>query len=122
MRIRIGFSADPDDAFMFWGLASGTVDARGFEFEPAIEDIQTLNEWALEARLEVTAMSLAAYPLVQDRYLLLPHGGSIGTGYGPVVVTREPWTLEDLKSAEIVVPGRLTTALLVLRLALGTGL
>src|SRR3977135_3619132 len=55
MLIRVGFSADPDDAFMFWGLASGTVDPRGFEFEPVIEDIQTLNEWSLEGRLEVTA-------------------------------------------------------------------
>ena len=72
MLIRVGFSADPDDAFMFWGLASGTVDPRGFEFEPVIEDIQTLNEWSLEGRLEVTAMSLATYPLVQDRYRAAP--------------------------------------------------
>ena len=71
MLIRVGFSADPDDAFMFWGLASGTVDPRGYEFEPVIEDIQTLNEWALEGRLEVTAMSLATYPLVHERYALL---------------------------------------------------
>ena len=70
MLIRVGFSADPDDAFMFWGLASGTVDARGYEFEPVIDDIQSLNELALEGRLEVTAMSAATYPLVQDRYLL----------------------------------------------------
>ena len=86
MLIRVGFSADPDDAFMFWGLASGTVDPQGFVFEPVIEDIQTLNEWSLEGRLEVTATSLATYPLVQERYLLLPHGGSMGSGYGPIVV------------------------------------
>src|SRR6266568_7747031 len=119
MLVRIGFSADPDDAFMFWGLASGTVDARGFEFEPAIEDIQTLNEWALEGRLEVTALSLATYPLVQDRYALLPHGASIGSGYGPIVVAREPLSPADLRDVEIVVPGRLTTAFLVLGMALG---
>ena len=83
MVIRVGFSADPDDAFMFWGLASGTVDARGYEFEPVIQDIQTLNEWALDGRLEVTAMSLATYPHVRDRYVLLPPGASIGSGYGP---------------------------------------
>jgi len=119
MLVRIGFSADPDDAFMFWGLASGTVDARGFEFEPAIEDIQTLNEWALEGRLEVTAMSLATYPLVQDTYILLPHGASLGSGYGPIVVARERLSLEQLRETEIVVPGKLTTAFLVLKMALG---
>src|SRR5919206_1486049 len=119
MLIRVGFSADPDDAFMFWGLASGTVDVRGYEFEPVIEDIQTLNEWALDGRLEVTAMSLATYPLVHDRYALLPHGASIGAGYGPIVVARERLSLEHLARAEIAVPGRLTTAFLVLRMALG---
>src|SRR5947208_2284148 len=116
MLIRVGFSADPDDAFMFWGLASGAVSARGHEFEPAIEDIQTLNEWALEGRLEVTAMSLATLPHVADRYVLLPHGASMGTGYGPIVVARDEVDLHDV---EIVIPGRLTTAYLVLRLALG---
>jgi 5,8-dihydroxy-2-naphthoate synthase len=119
MLVRVGFSADPDDAFMFWGLASGTVDTRGFEFEPVTEDIQTLNEWALEGRLEVTAISLATYPLVQDRYALLPHGASMGAGYGPVVVAREKLSLDELRGEEIVVPGKLTTAFLVLKLALG---
>ena len=119
MLIRVGFSADPDDAFMFWGLASGAVDTRGFEFEPVTEDIQTLNEWALEGRLEVTAISIATYPLVQDRYMLLPHGASLGSGYGPVVVAREPMTLDQLREEEIVIPGSLTTAYLVLRMALG---
>jgi 1,4-dihydroxy-6-naphthoate synthase len=119
VRIRVGHSNDPDDAFMVWGLASGHVDARGFEFEWVPADIQTLNEWALDGRLEVTALSLATYPLVQDRYALLPHGASIGSGYGPVVVAREPLSLEELARTEIVVPGRLTTAFLVLRMALG---
>ena len=119
MLIRVGFSADPDDAFMFWGLASGTVDTRGFEFEPVIEDIQTLNEWSLEGRLEVTATSLATYPLVQDRYLLLPHGGSMGSGYGPIVVAREQLSLDELRATEILVPGKLTTAFLVLKMVLG---
>ena len=119
MLVRVGFSADPDDAFMFWGLASGTVDTRGFEFEPVTEDIQTLNEWALEGRLEVTAISLATYPLVQDHYALLPHGASMGAGYGPVVVAAEKLSLDQLREQEIVVPGKLTTAFLVLELALG---
>src|SRR5580765_3911173 len=121
MLVRVGFSADPDDAFMFWGLASGTVDPQGFEFEPVIEDIQTLNEWALEGRLEVTAMSLATYPHVRDRYVLLPHGASIGSGYGPIVVARERLSLDELRETEIVIPGELTTAFLVLKMALGAG-
>jgi 1,4-dihydroxy-6-naphthoate synthase len=121
MRVRIGHSADPDDAFMVWGLAAGRVDVRGFEFELVPEDIQVLNEWALEARLEVTALSLATYPLVQERYALLPHGASIGSGYGPIVVARQRLSLDDLRSAEIVVPGRLTTAFLVLGMVLGGG-
>ena len=122
MLVRVGFSADPDDAFMFWGLASGTVDPLGFEFEPVTEDIQTLNEWALEGRLEVTAISLATYPLVQDTYVLLPHGASMGAGYGPVVVARERLSLDQLRETEIVIPGALTTAYLVLKMALGADL
>jgi 1,4-dihydroxy-6-naphthoate synthase len=119
MRIRLGHSADPDDAFMVWALASGRIDRRGFEFELLSEDIQVLNEWALDGRLEVTALSLAAYPLVQHAYVLLPHGASIGSGYGPVVVAREPLSRAELREVEIAVPGRLTTAFLVLGMALG---
>ena len=119
MLIRVGFSADPDDAFMYWGVASGTVDVRGHDFEPVIEDIQTLNRWALDGKLEVTAMSLATFPRVSDRYVLLPHGASMGSGYGPVVVAREPLSLDALRQTEIAVPGELTTAYMVLRLVLG---
>jgi 1,4-dihydroxy-6-naphthoate synthase len=104
---------------MFWGLAAGSVDPRGFEFEHVLRDIQTLNEWALEGRLEVTAISLHAYPFVQERYVILPHGASMGSGYGPVVVAREPLTRSQLGEVEIAVPGRMTTAILVLRLYLG---
>jgi 1,4-dihydroxy-6-naphthoate synthase len=121
VRIRLGHSDDPDDAFMVWALAERKVDLRGFEFELVPADIQTLNEWALAGRLEVTALSLATYPLVQERYALLPHGASIGRGYGPIVVTREPMSLDELRAVEIAVPGRLTTAFLVLGLALGRG-
>jgi 1,4-dihydroxy-6-naphthoate synthase len=119
MLIRLGHSPDPDDAFMFWALAAGEVDTRGFEFEHVLQDIQTLNEWALEGRLEVTALSLHSYPFVQDRYVLLPHGASMGSGYGPIVVTREPMSSAALRDVEIAVPGEMTTAFLVLRLFLG---
>ena len=119
MLIRLGHSPDPDDAFMFWALASEEVDPRDFEFEHVLKDIQTLNEWALEGRLEVTALSLHAYPLVQDRYVLLPHGASMGSGYGPVVVARQELSRDELRDVEIAVPGRMTTAFLVLRMYLG---
>ncbi len=104
---------------MFWAISAGAVDTRGFRFEQVLQDIQTLNEWALQARLEVTAISLYAYPFVQARYALLPHGASIGTGYGPVVVGREELSREQLRNSEIVIPGRMTTAFLALRLVLG---
>src|SRR5215204_2206589 len=104
---------------MFWGIASGNVEHDGFEFEHVLKDIQTLNEWALEGRLEVTAISLHSYPFVQDRYVLLPHGASMGAGYGPIVVAREPRTDDELRRIEIAVPGRMTTAFLTLRLAIG---
>jgi 1,4-dihydroxy-6-naphthoate synthase len=104
---------------MFWALAAEKIDTRGFEFEHVLRDIQTLNEWALDGKLETTAISLHAYPYVQDRYMLLPHGASMGSGYGPVVVGREPLSRERLREIEIAVPGRMTTAFLVLRLYLG---
>ena len=119
MLIRLGHSPDPDDAFMFWGLAKGHVDPGEFEFEHVLRDIQTLNEWAQEGRLEITAISLHTYPFVQGHYVLLPHGASMGAGYGPIVVSRRPMTRDELSSVEIAVPGRMTTAFLVLRLFLG---
>jgi 1,4-dihydroxy-6-naphthoate synthase len=122
MRIRVGHSADPDDAFMFWAIEAGRVDTRGLAFEPVVSDIETLNRWALQGRLEVTAISMGAYPNVADRYVLLPHGASMGFGYGPIVVTHEPMALDALRGTEIVIPGKLTTAYLTLRLALGDGL
>ena len=117
--IRLGHSPDPDDAFMFWALAANQIDTRGFEFEHVLRDIQTLNEWAVEGKLETTAISLHTYPYVQGRYAVLPHGASMGSGYGPVVVAREELSRDQLQSLEIAVPGRMTTAFLVLRLYLG---
>jgi len=119
VKIRVGHSPDPDDAFMYWALTTDLVDTRGFEFEQVLADISTLNQWARAARLEVTALSLAAYPFVQQDYALLPHGASIGSGYGPIVVAREPLDPESLPGREIVVPGAMTTAFLALRLVIG---
>jgi 1,4-dihydroxy-6-naphthoate synthase len=101
---------------MFWALEAGVVDPRGLEFEQVVSDIETLNGWATEGRLEVTALSMAAYAAVSDRYVLLPHGASFGVGYGPVVVARERL---DPREVEIVIPGRRTTAYRTLRFVLG---
>ena len=119
VAIQVGHSADPDDAFMVWALEAGEVDTRGLELQPVASDIQSLNEWALEGRLEVTALSAGAYPSVAERYALLPHGASFGEGYGPIVVATRALTVDELGALEIVTPGRLTTASRVLRLALG---
>jgi 1,4-dihydroxy-6-naphthoate synthase len=120
--IQVGHSADPDDAFMVWALEAGKVDTRGLDLLPVASDIQTLNEWAVEGRLEVTALSAGAYPAVADRYVLLTHGASFGEGYGPIVVARSEFSLDELRQLEIVTPGPLTTASRVLRLALGDGI
>ncbi len=119
MLIRVGHSADPDDAFMFWALAEGRIPTRGFRFEWHVEDIATLNRWARAGRLEATALSIHTYPFVQEHYALLAPGASMGDGYGPIVVARRALSLEQLRTVEICVPGTSTTAFLVLRLALG---
>jgi 1,4-dihydroxy-6-naphthoate synthase len=117
--VRIGHSPDPDDAFMFYGLASGQVPTGDYAIEQVLDDIESLNRLAMRGEIEVTAVSIHAYAYLSDRYLLLPCGASMGDGYGPIVVARRPMELEELKTMTIVVPGRLTSASLALRLALG---
>ncbi len=116
-KIRIGHSPDSDDAFMFWGLAKGAVESQ-YEFEHILRDIQTLNEWAMEGRLETTAVSVHAYAYVADTYALLRHGGSFGEGYGPMIVAREQMSREQLQDTVIAIPGKLTSAFLQLNLYL----
>jgi len=116
---RIGHSPDPDDAFMFFGIASGRVDTGSFRIEQVLEDIEGLNRRALRQELEVSAVSIHAYAHLADAYALMPCGASMGDGYGPLVVAREPLTREALASATIAVPGTLTSAFLALRLCLG---
>jgi 1,4-dihydroxy-6-naphthoate synthase len=117
--IRLGHSPDPDDAFMFWALAEGALDPGPFRFEHVLRDIETLNQWAREGRLEITAISVHAYAYVHERYALLPHGASIGDNYGPKIVAARPYGLDDLQGLRIAVPGTLTTAYLAARLLLG---
>lgn len=115
MKIRLGHSPDSDDAFMFWGLASGEVKTD-YEFEHILKDIQTLNEWAMEGRLESTAISVHAFAYVADKYALLRHGGSFGENYGPMIVARRSLSPGEIRETVIAVPGKLTSAYLTLNL------
>lgn len=114
-KITLGHSPDSDDAFMFWGLASGAVQTP-YEFEHILRDIQTLNEWAREGKLDTTAVSVHAFAYVADKYALLRHGGSFGEGYGPMLVSSEEISVDELPNIEIAVPGTLTSAFLQLNL------
>jgi len=116
--IHVGHSPDPDDAFMFYALAHDKIDTGDLAFRHQLQDIETLNRRALKGELEVSAVSLHAYAFLQDKYVLLPSGCSMGDHYGPMVVARKPLTLEQLQATTIAVPGTLTTAFLALRLLL----
>ena len=117
--IRIGHSPDPDDAFMYFGIARGRVETGGFRVEQVLEDIESLNRRAMEGELEVTAISVHAYAYVAHRYALMSCGASMGEGYGPIVVSRRARAPESLREATVAVPGTLTSAFLALRLYLG---
>lgn len=120
MKITVAHSPDSDDAFMFYGLASGAVRTDGFEVDQVLSDIESLNHAAFEGRYEVTAVSFHAYAHLADRYALLPHGASMGDKYGPILVARQPMTRPpgtgSLAGLKIGVPGRLTSAFLTLQL------
>src|ERR1043165_9317041 len=109
-KITLGHSPDPDDAFMFYGLAKNLVPAHGFQFEHILQDIQTLNERATRGELDVTAISIHAYAFVSDKYALLPSGASMGDGYGPMLVAKRKFTNEEVAARRIAVPGKMTSA------------
>jgi 1,4-dihydroxy-6-naphthoate synthase len=116
-EIKIAHSPDSDDAFMFYGLATNKVRVPGFKFTHTLTDIETLNQRAIrEAFYDVTAISFHAYPYMQENYTLMACGGSVGEGYGPMVVAPRKLSLADLKKTRIAVPGTLTTAYLTLKL------
>jgi 1,4-dihydroxy-6-naphthoate synthase len=119
MLIHVGHSPDPDDAFMFHALANGKIDTGRYEFRHELVDIETLNRRAFGGELELTAVSLHAYAYVAEKYLLCPCGASMGDRYGPMIVAPREYSLDDLRSLTIAVPGTLTTAYLALRLCLG---
>ncbi len=114
--LTLGHSPDPDDAFMFYGLAKGLIPTYGFEFQHILQDIQTLNERATRGELDVTAISIHAYAFVSSQYALLPSGASMGDGYGPMLVAREPLGRTKIASRKIAVPGTMTSAFLALQL------
>jgi 1,4-dihydroxy-6-naphthoate synthase len=115
---RIGHSPDPDDAFMYYAIAMGKVGTGGFAVSQVLEDIESLNRRALRGELEVTALSIHAYAQLAERYALMPCGASMGDGYGPIVVAREPFSPADLRGKRIAIPGTMTSAYLALRLYL----
>jgi 1,4-dihydroxy-6-naphthoate synthase len=118
-EITIAHSPDSDDAFMFYGLATNKVQVSGLRFSHALCDIQTLNQQAMEGAegvYDVTAVSFHAYPYIQDRYALMTCGGSVGEGYGPMIVSPKSVSLSEIKGKLIAVPGKLTTAYLALQL------
>ena len=119
--IHVGHSPDPDDAFMFHALANDKIDSGDLHFVHELQDIETLNRRALKQELDVTAVSIHACAYLLDKYALLPSGCSMGDHYGPMVVAREPMTIEQLATKKIAVPGTLTTAFLTLRLLLPQG-
>src|SRR5512146_101431 len=110
--IHVAHSPDSDDAFMFYALAEGKIDTEGLTYVHELQDIESLNQRALRAELEVTAVSIHAYAYLADRYALLPHGASIGDRYGPRLVARDAASRADVKGKRIAIPGPLTSAYL----------
>lgn len=117
--LTLGHSPDPDDAFMFYGLAHGLVPTHGYKFQHVLQDIQTLNERATRGELDISAVSIHAYAYVSDRYALLPSGASMGDGYGPMLVAPEPLSKDRISNSRIAVPGTMTSAFLAMQLWLG---
>jgi 1,4-dihydroxy-6-naphthoate synthase len=117
--IRVGHSPDSDDAFMFYALTHDKLDTGGLRFIHQLEDIETLNQRAVKGELEVSAVSIHAFAYLTERYALLASGASMGDQYGPTLVTREPMPLDGLRDRTIAIPGRLTTAYLIMQLCLG---
>ena len=117
--IRVGHSPDPDDAFMFYALAKGTIPTGDYEFQHELVDIETLNQRAFSGELELTAVSIHAYAFLRDQYLLCNCGASMGDNYGPMVVARKTLSVDELKRKRVAIPGKLTSATLSLRLFLG---
>jgi 1,4-dihydroxy-6-naphthoate synthase len=119
VTLTLGHSPDPDDAFMFYGLAKDLIPTGNFRFQHILQDIQTLNERATRGELDITAVSIHAYAYVSTKYALLPSGASMGDGYGPMLVSKVRYSKEELAHKKIAVPGTMTSAFLAMQLWLG---
>src|SRR5216110_1562070 len=117
--LTLGHSPDPDDAFMFYGLAKELIPTQGFRFRHIMQDIQTLNERATRGELDITAISIHAYAYVCEQYALLPSGASMGDGYGPMLVAKTQFTKQEVVRKKIAIPGKMTSAFLALQLWAG---
>jgi len=117
--LTLGHSPDPDDAFMFYGLAKNLIPTHGFRFQHILQDIQTLNERATRGELDISAISIHAYAYVSDKYALLPSGASMGDGYGPMLVAKRKLSRDEVALKRIAVPGTMTSAFLAMQLWLG---
>ena len=115
-EIKVAHSPDSDDAFMFYGMATNKVRVPGVKFTHTLCDIETLNRKAMEGFYDITAVSFHAYPYIQDSYALMPSGGSVGEGYGPMIVASHNIPIEEIGKVKIAVPGTMTTAYLALKL------
>ena len=120
LKIRVAHSPDSDDAFMFYALANKKFDTEGIEFENILSDIETLNQKAMVGEYEVSAISIHAYPYISGKYQMLSSGASMGDGYGPMVVSRQPHKVEDINNLKIAIPGKRTSAFLALSIFAGT--
>lgn len=118
-EILLGHSPDPDDAFMFYGLTSGKIPTGQYHIKHLLTDIETLNEYATNNKLDVTAISVHGYAYVKSHYAMMSCGASMGRGYGPIIVAQEPMDLEELQTCKLAIPGTMTTAFLVSRMAIG---
>lgn len=118
MKLTLGFSPCPNDTFIFDALVNGKIDTGDFEFDVHLEDVQTLNEWALQSMLDVTKVSYGVLPLILDRYTLLESGGALGKGVGPLLIgNKQGITEEDIRTGIIAIPGENTTAHILFSLA-----
>ncbi|MCU0322157.1 MAG: 1,4-dihydroxy-6-naphthoate synthase [Chitinophagaceae bacterium] len=117
MHLSLGFSPCPNDTFIFDALVNHKIDTQGYTFDVVLEDVQTLNQWALEERLNITKISYGVYPLLLNKYHLLNSGGALGKGVGPLLISKKPLSVHDLANATIAIPGKNTTAHLLFSLA-----
>jgi len=117
MRFTLGFSPCPNDTFIFDALVNKKIDTEGLDFDVFLEDVQTLNQWAMQGKLDISKISYGVLPLVLDRYLLLETGGALGKGVGPLLISRDPKPLMAINNSTIAIPGQQTTAHLLFSLA-----